>query len=182
MDVLRGPFALWQPSVFADAVLECDLRLHGAAELAGVIFRAQPGGDEFAGYDVTLDSRQQHVVLRRHSGNFVQTLANVPAHVRINDFHHLKIAANGNRLRVWLDHAPVPCIDTFDPQPFTQPGYLGLRVWGAAFSARNFSVQTTGQRLRVDSDCPVDTEEARRQALQAFCLIVLNLNEFVYID
>jgi mono/diheme cytochrome c family protein len=182
LEVPRGPFALWQPLVFGDAVIECEISLHQASELGGVIFRARPQGDEFIGYDLSLDPRHHQAVLRRHTDKELQVLAEAKTPVDLNEAHRLKIEASGARIRVWLDGTVAPLIDVTDSRPLTKPGQLGLRAWGAGLSVRELFVRTAGKSTRVDSDKPLSMEAARRQALQALCLVILNLNEFVYVD
>jgi len=38
------------------------------------------------------------------------------------------------------------------------------------------------QQAQVEADAPARAGDARRKALQAFCLVLLNTNEFVYPD
>jgi len=182
VDIARGPYALFQPATFGDARIECMLRLHQASEMGGLIIRARPHGDEFVGYDLTFDPRNKLVTLRRHGEKDLQELAQVKAAVRMDHEHGLKVQIEGPRIRVWLDGSDKPLLEVTDSRPLAGQGNVGLRAWGSALSAREFFIRAGGKTTRVDSAQPLGVEEAERQALRSFCLVVLNLNEFVYVD
>jgi len=182
VDIARGPFALFQSLAFGDATIECLLRLHQASEMGGLIIRARPHGDEFVGYDLTFDPRNKLAMLRRHGEKDLQELAQVKAGVRMDHEHRLKVQIEGPRIRVWLDSSDKPLLDVTDSRPLAGQGNLGLRAWGSALSAREFFIRAGGKTTRVDSAQPLGVEEAERQALRSLCLVILNLNEFVYVD
>ena len=92
----------------------------------------------------------------------------------------LRIEAAGARLRVWLRDESDPAFDATDPKPILSAGRVGVRTWGSAFSVDDFV-------LRADGLAPVALRDERlpapgRRALQAFCLMLLNLTEVVYVD
>ena len=67
-----------------------------------------------------------------------------------------------------------------DPEPFTEPGHLGIRAWGAALSVDDLRLTTDGHEVALLP--PPETGDPNRRALEAFCLLLLNLNEVVYVD
>jgi mono/diheme cytochrome c family protein len=182
VDVPRGPCTLWQGLTFADGVIEGTLQLHPSSELAGLLFRARPRGQECSGYDITLDPRNHRLFLRRQDGETSAELADVPLNIPWDREHRLMIAAERSRIRVWLDGRQAPILDVVDPQPLTQPGCLGLRTWGAPLTVHDLTISSSGKRIRIDPATTLSAGEARREALESFCLIVLNLNEFAYVD
>jgi len=83
---------------------------------------------------------------------------------------------------VWLDDAAAPAIDVEDATPLVKAGRFGLRTWGSPLSVAELYVDADSHRVRLDeSDQPAEAI-ARRQALESFCLLMLNLNEFLYVD
>jgi hypothetical protein len=182
VDVLRGPCALWRPLAFADGVIEGTVLLHPSSELGGLLFRARPEGDDCIGYDLAFDPRSHRLALRRQEGKTQTLLAEVAFHAPLAEEHRIKIAVEGPRIRIWLDAGKPPIVDVVDPRPLTQPGHVGLRTWGSPITVHDLTITAGGKCTRVDPSTPFTQPEAARQALESFCLMVLNLNEFAYID
>jgi hypothetical protein len=175
----RGPFALCAAASFPNGVIEAKMFLHTAAESAGLLFRASAMNDEARGYEIVLNPREQRVVLRRHAGD-VAVLAQVDARVPTAHAIPLKIQATGPRIRVWLGEAANPVIDFDDPKPVLSAGQVGVRTWGAALSIDDLSLQPDGLPSVAVLDNHLAPPEHR--AREAFCLLLLNLNEVVYVD
>jgi hypothetical protein len=175
----RGPFALATTPIFSNGVIEAKVILHTACESAGLVFRAAAKEDELRGYEVVLDPREQRVVLRRHATEpttLVQGAAEVPTARPLP----LKVQVLDAHIRIWLGDARGPVIDFNDAQPILTAGQVGVRAWGAALSLEELV-------LRPDGAAPVGLRDEalpppERRALQAFCLLLLNLNEVAYVD
>jgi hypothetical protein len=181
-----GPFALYDPINFRDGSMELQLMLHSTAQLGGILLRATPVKEGMRGYDVTLDPRAGTATLRRHDEKGATVLAQAKRLLRTGRWYDMRIEAAGSRFRLWLgqknaSEAMSLLLDATDPKPITE-GRLGLRTWGAPTSARDWSVRVGDQQTTVRGERRFDGPEAQRQALCAFCLVMLNLNEFVYID
>ena len=175
----RGPFALASARSFSNGVIEAKVFLHTACESAGLLFRASAKEDEAQGYEVALEPREQRLVLRRH-GAELTTLAQVPADVPIARNVRLKVHFDEARIRVWLGNTSEPIMEFTDPKPILAAGQAGARTWGAALSIDELV-------LRPDGAAPISIDDPQlappeRRALQAFCLLLLNLNEVVYVD
>ena len=175
----RGPFALTTTPGFSNGVIEAKAFLHTACESAGLLFRASARDHELHGYEVALEPREQRIVLRRHAGA-VTTLAQSVADIATARRLPLKIQATDAHIRVWLGDNAMPVIDFADPKPILASGQAGARAWGAALSIDDLV-------LRPDGAAPVAIRDHQlappeRRALQAFCLLLLNLNEVVYVD
>jgi len=195
MERWRGPFALWTGERFEDGAIEAGVVLHTAAEFGSVLLRATGEGDEQRGYEVTLDPRQQRVILRRHSGELV-TLAEADAAIPTGRAIPLRIELAGSRIRVWMNGDRDPIIDATDPNPVKGDGFLGVRTWGAALSVDGLTLLAHGKKVevargRAASNSSVMTQhdgtdgpgsDEQREGLQAFCLLLFNLNELVYVD
>jgi hypothetical protein len=102
------------------------------------------------------------------------------------------VRLNGPRIRVYLDGAERPLLDFVDPNPLPA-GKVGLRTFNASFAVRNLKVTAGGHEWTADFRPKQPVSEAirasrpadanpRQQALQSLCLLLLNLNELVYID
>ncbi len=108
----------------------------------------------------------------------------------VNEWRHVRVELQGPRLRIFVDNAGQPQIDFTDEQPLG-PGSIGLRTFNASMSVRNLKVTADNKSKLVDfrpaTIEPPRTESAtsasaQQRALASLCLLILNVNEFVYID
>lgn len=179
LDRDRGPFALLTAPGFSNGVITAKLLLHTASESAGVLFRGAAAEEDLRGYEVSLAPREHQIQLRRHTGEST-LIAKANVRVPTGQGVPLRIEAAEARIRVWIGDDARLILDVMDPQPLLAAGRVGVRCWGSALSVDDLVVQADG----VDFP-PVFEEQLgppERRALEAFCLLLLNLNEVVYID
>jgi mono/diheme cytochrome c family protein len=179
LDRDRGPFALWQGTVSTDLVVDARLLPHTALESGGLLFRATVQDDSASSYELLIEPRDQRLGLRRHT-DAVVTLATAPVGIIEGQPLSVRVEAVHARIRVWAGSASQPLIDVLDPQPILAPGRVGVRAWGAALSVDDLVVHTAGSGTAHVRDSAQDPPASR--ALQSFCLLLLNLNEVVYIE
>jgi mono/diheme cytochrome c family protein len=186
----NGPYALDDAERFVDGTVQGQVMLADGADLAAVIIRGRASGAAHLGYDLVLDPRAQTVCLQRHVNdvNDVRVLATAHADLPPGAWVGFRIEAAGGRFRAWVDgtgapitDASVPAFDVVDPEPLTDSGSLGIRAWGAAVSFDAVSARFNGQEVHI-AESPPDSQRPARQAMQSFCLVLFNLNEFVYVD
>ena len=109
------------------------------------------------------------------------TLAEADAPIQLAHAHRVRIESAGPRVRVWFDDDRAPRIDVSDPAPLRERGQAGVTSWGAPLNVDAFSVQI-GSRILDATTQEKSPGVIRDQALAAFCLLMLNLNELVYVD
>jgi mono/diheme cytochrome c family protein len=181
VDRQRAPFALWGGTSFTDGIVEATITLSAASELAGLLVRTKAEGDDSRGYEVVLDPRQQRIALRRHAAE-VTTVAEAGARIPLGKPFAIRIESIGAQIRVSLNGEQLPVLDTHDHQPIPGAGQIGVRTWGGAITLDNLAVTVLsgggGEQIAV----PSGAADPARRALQSFCLLVLNLNEGVYVD
>jgi len=185
----RGPFALWEREAFQDGVVEAKLVLDRASEFGSLLLRSNTEGDEQRGYEVVLDPRQQQIMLLRHAKELV-TLARSESAIPTVKPITLRIELAGPRIRVWTDGATQSLIDVVDSNPMNAKGSIGVRAWGAPLSVDKLSIFSEGKKIDVIAAAPVNRASAGpgkknvadRRALESFCLMLLNLNEMIYVD
>ncbi len=175
----NGPFAILPGLSFKDGTLRARLLLHTASEGCGLLLRVSNEADRPEGYEVVLDPREQGVALRRHGTNIL-TLAAVPCAVPTGEELGLRIEADGATWKVWVGAGDEPVLKVTDPAPLAGAGVIGVRAWGAALSIDDLGMETGGRRTPI-GPAPGRTDAAR-QALETFCLLILNLNETVYVE
>jgi hypothetical protein len=81
-------------------------------------------------------------------------------------------------VRVWLDQASEPLLDVPDAAGLLE-GRVGVRACGGALLIDELAITSQGRTAVVP---PEDVGSADRRALESLCLLVLNLNEFVFTD
>ena len=178
VDRPRGPFALWNGGQFSNAVIEAKLTLQPASEFASILFRASATNDEQRGYEVILDPRHQRAAVGYHTTNLVD-LAEQEVAIPTGKPFPLKIEFAGSQIRVWLNGASAPIIDVNDAKPATSNGSFGVRTCGGPLYIDDLTVGADDQRFAIS---PRQNRQANNDALQSFCLLLLNLNEMIYID
>ena len=142
----RGPFALWDPVKFTDAVIEARIRPHRNSHLVSIIARANADGELFSGYELYLDMQTGVAAIRRH-GDKVTTLASVSANVGESRWYDIKIRIDGGRIRAYLDGQDKPLVEATDPQPITGAGHVGLRTWGSALTFEKLRITANGKTV-----------------------------------
>jgi hypothetical protein len=118
-------------------------------------------------------------VLRRQAGE-ITMLAGASTGLPTGRSVPLRIEATEARIRVWLGGDPRPVLDVTDPKPILAAGHVGVRTWGSALSVDDLLVRADG--LAPVTVCDERLATPERRARQAFCLLLLNLNEVVYVD
>ena len=200
LDIATGPFAFWmdadggQPhrgfvakSQFTDGFVEAELLVRSATELATVVIRGLPEGDglaqRFTGYELAFVPPLKMIELRKVTAKGSTVLASVKRELVPDSWVHAKIEIAGGRIAATIDHTPVPLLSADDPEPLARPGHAGLRTWGAGLDARTMLVKPAeGDLVRVDPAQPPTPAEVAARARRDFCLVILNLNEFLYVD
>jgi mono/diheme cytochrome c family protein len=182
-----GPFALYDGISVGDAAFETQIFLHSTAQLGGILWRANSTNGVLRGYDATFDPRAGLAYLRRHDEHGASILAQADCKVSTGTWYKVRVEVTGAKFRVWVGEsagtgtAP-PLLEATDPRPIVESGRFGVRVWGAPVSTQSWAIQAHGHRLEIPGEKRFSADEARKQALRVFCLVMLNLNEFVFID
>ena len=92
----------------------------------------------------------------------------------------IRVELAGPRLRVWLNHASGPNLEVTDSNPVSGNGLFGIRTWGAALSLDDLRLPLDGSGIGPSPERGRPSRE--QEALQSFCLMLLNLNESIYVD
>ena len=175
------PFALWDGASFTNGIVEATITLSAASEFVGLLVRARAEGDDSRGYEVVLDPRRQRIALRRHIGEMT-TFAEVDGRIPLGKPFRVRIEFVGAQVRVSLHGEHLPLLDAQDDKPIASAGQIGVRTWGGAMTLDDLVVTVFsgggGARIAI----PSGAADPARRALQSFSLLVLNLNEVVYVD
>jgi hypothetical protein len=186
-----GAKALWNDLVFTDGEINAEVWV-GEGQDAGLLIRASDpadGTDSVKAYNINFATGAGRLRLGKHLNNW-RSLTEVRAGWRRGAWQQVRIVAEGPRLRIYLNGGKEPLIDFTDPEPLLS-GQIGFRTFQADAAVRNISVQTAAGRQEIPlqpaaaATAPRNTDlhtDADRRALAAFAKVLLNLNEFVYVD
>jgi hypothetical protein len=186
VELSKGPFALWSGAEWRDGTVRGTLRFEPGTSLGGVLLRGSAREELFHGYEFLFDLVEGAIELRRHDGE-VKTLVHADVPLEFDSVYPFEATARGSRLRLRLGQSHDPLIDFDDPQPLTGVGRFGLRTWGAALVADRLQLHADAREWRVLPADPTTAElsaadRGYRRALASLCLVLFNLNEFVYVD
>ncbi len=200
LDPATGPLALWKGQAdrpppagfdaegrFGDGVVEADLVVRGAAELAALVLRGIPEGEKlgerFTGYELVFVPPLKAVELRKVTLQGMKVLAAGRREIVAGVPVPVRLECRGGTLTATVGSDRSLVLAAADPEPLARPGHAGLRTWGAALEARSVFVQPAGgDRVRIDPERPPAAAEASARARRDLCLLILNLNEFSYVD
>ncbi len=179
LDPDLGPAAFLSDPSCSDGRFTAQVRLEPGCERAALILRGDPFRNAFAGIELVLDPPAQEVRLVQHVPlRAPRTLASARAQIEAGRWIAVSLEVVGVRVRARLDGLlDAPLDGTTD---FSAPGLLGLRSFGAGFSVAQGVLQPAdAPALEL---APPKGPDPQLAALESLCLIVLNLNEFAYVD
>jgi hypothetical protein len=183
-----GGKIIWPGRTLGDGVVEATVHLTSAVGDLGILLRvqdAQAGVDSLTAYNVSL--MPDAICVGKHRGDF-RKLARSALPATSAGSQRLKIELVGGQIRVWVAGSERPLIDVVDPDPLPA-GKMGLRTNQAGGAFRDVRARTSsGSWLAGEPRPEHDTTGAEvvdasaRRALAALAKLILNTNEYVYVD
>ena len=168
-----------------DGTVEAQVMLLEGGGDAGLLLRVDnpaSGTDTLTAYNINL--RKDALRLGKHENSW-RALTSVPLKVEENKWHDLRVELEDGHIRIFVDGAKEPQIDFTDPQPLPV-GKVGFRTYQIQSAVRNIVLtqknKITKLEMKVDKSTPIVLEGPQQRALAGLCKLVLNLNEFVYVD
>ncbi len=169
-----GPSALLEDLMLRDGRVSASLRFANGSPFASLLLRAHATGEAFIGLQVMLDRDEGMLRLWQHMSPTAEPteLASASMQFEQGRDYALRVELAGETARVWLDDEM-----RLETNAITHlaSGHIGVRTWGAGCELRD---------LRI-GDAELLTPQKRtpeQRALASFALVLLNLNEFLYID
>ncbi|MBX9653259.1 PSD1 and planctomycete cytochrome C domain-containing protein [bacterium] len=176
--------AIWADGEIADGLVEAEVMLLSEVGDAGVIVRVSDvheGLDAFRGYNINIAADKLRI--GRHEQNYSQPVF-IPMKIEVGKWHHLKIELVKDSVRVYLDYDQQPTAVFVDPNPLP-PGKVGFRTFGSQAAIGPIRVVTENGEWITNNATKVEAPTADdyyRLALAGLAKIILNTNEFVYVD
>jgi hypothetical protein len=171
-----GPAALWDGVSFSDGMVTTQLVLGRSTEFASVVVRGVPDADFLNGLEVRLIPASDTVEVAKLRGERA-VLGQTSVPLATGDSIQLRISAHREKITVWVDDLNVAALEVSDPEPTTAAGRVAFRAWGAPLAVDQLSVDTADGQIELQQP-----DEADTAGLVAACLLILNLNEVIYVD
>ncbi len=159
-----GAKLLRKEPAFGDGAVECDVQFADEkGDNAGLLVRVQQphaGADAFIGYEISLSTKHNSILLGRHRNNW-KLLKEVAVPIKPDRWHHLRVECAGKEVSVFLDGDKTALIRYTDADAPILSGQVGLRTWNADASFRRFTIETTGKSITddfVSGDPTIDGE------------------------
>ncbi len=140
--------------VFSDGSIEVEMKFGEKKDVAGLIVRVSDpgkGGDNFNGYEISLNAKSKELFLGKHVKDW-RPIHNVKVDIDPDQWHRLRVEMSGSRLRLFLDGGETALIDYTDNAGPLLEGSVGLRTWGADVSFRNLTIKTDGKTVTPKFD------------------------------
>ncbi|MHC5209548.1 MAG: DUF1553 domain-containing protein [Planctomycetota bacterium] len=177
----RGPVAFVPGHAVTDVTLDARVQLPHTPGVAGLLVRGEPVDDDVESLELLLDREEGAVRLVHHHADAIDVLAEAELALPAGTWLDVRIEAQGDRVKVSLgvlDAAEHELVLDADVSGLLPEGRPGVRAWGEGITLDTLAITTSDgtRRLRADNPGPA------RRALESFCLLLFNLNEFAYVD
>lgn len=171
-----GPAAMWDGALLCDGSVTTQLVLGRSTEFAALMVRSVPDGDFLNGLEIRLLPASDTVEVAKLRGNR-QLLGQSSVPLATGTPIQLRVSTEREKIKVWVNESNVAALEVIDPEPVGEPGRIAFRVWGAPLAVDQLSVETTVGRSELEQP-----DESAGAGMVAACLLILNLNEVIYVD
>ncbi len=193
VDINRGPFALHKAPFPSAGIIKARIKLHGSVEHAGILLNARNEGQQLRGLELRFDVKNQSLKLLHHNRSGLKTITQNTYAIHRDKWHAIKIQYDleSRTFSTIIDNASQPTLRTNalpksvggrDP---SQPSRIGVKSWGGAITLDHMSLisaNTTRYVTPSFQDTLPHRQTIRRRAFKALVLVIMNLNEFIYVD
>lgn len=140
-----GAKLVYDKKEIADGSVEVELKFNGGGDNAGLIVcTSQPGNgaDSFYGYEISLASNGEKIVIGKHKKNF-EHVKDIPVKCDPTAWNNLKAVMKGQKIEILLNGKSVFTFNNDDSD--LKAGYPALRVWNSNTAFRNFKLTSDNQ-------------------------------------
>ncbi|MBL8890386.1 MAG: PSD1 domain-containing protein [Planctomycetaceae bacterium] len=171
-----GPAALWNEVSFTDGTVTTELTMGHSTEFAAVVVGGIPDGDFLNGLEIRLLPASDTLEIASLRG--VRTVlgrTTIPLETGLST--PLRISVQANKIAVAVNDLNVTVLEVTDPAARPDAGRVAFRVWGAPLAVDRLQIETATGRVEYEQ-----ADDAENAGLVAACLLILNLNEVIYVD
>ena len=192
-------FALFRMDA-RDFKISGQVHLDDITERVSILLRARPRDDEFDGYVALIDAVSSEIILKRYQKGKSEILGKASAGDLRRGFLDFSVELVENRIGFKVS-GPVGVdavkIYAKDEEPISGQGRFGVSSWGGNVTFDSVSFEYKGQNypiVQIDhsgsdlikNDKKIilkkDPTIIQRRAMAEFSSLLLNLNEFIYVD
>ena len=145
-----GSKLVYTKKAMLNGSVEVDLKFNGRGDNAGLILcTSQPGNgaDNFYGYEISLASNGEKIVIGKHKKNW-EHIMDVSVKCDPTVWNNLKAIMKGQKIEILLNEKRITTFDNIDSD--LQTGYPALRVWNSDAVFRNFKLTLDNRSETVD--------------------------------
>ena len=174
----RGPAALWTGHPLERGSVRTRFRFEQGTRLVAFLMGAD--GEEFVstGLELAVLPEEDAVELWRHDGKHTERLARAALELAPETWHTLRMERTDDHFRATLDEQPL--LDAAVEPPGT--GWFGVRAAGEAVQLDRLTLRREAEPAHSTRVVGDHSGPPTVRALAAACLLLLNTNEFAYVD
>ena len=177
-----------------DFKISGQMHLDDITERVSILLRARPRGDEFDGYAAIIDAVSNEIILKRYQKGKSEILVKASAGDLRRGFLDFTVELVSGEIRFEISGTK---IQIKADEPISGQGRFGVSSWGGSVTFDGLSFEHEGQNypiIQIDhsgselikNDKKIilkeDPQIIQRRAMAELCSLLLNLNEFVYVD
>lgn len=144
-----GAKFVYNKEEIAEGSISADIKFAGGGENAGLLLRvSQPGNgaDSFNGYEISLASNGEKIIIGKHKQNF-EPMRDVPVQCNPSEWNNLKAVMKDGKIEIFLNGKSVYAFD--DNDSVLKKGYPALRVWNSNAFFRNMQLVSGNETKTV---------------------------------
>lgn len=137
-----GAKLVYNKKEIANGSIETDIKFRGRGDNGGLLLRvSQPGNgaDNFYGYEISLTSDGEKLVIGKHKKNF-EHIKDIPVKCKPAEWNNLKAVMKEQKIEIFLNGRSVCVFEDTDSELKT--GYPALRVWNSNAAFRNMRLDS----------------------------------------
>lgn len=158
-----GPKVISSAATIRQGIVSVEIYLPGNhSGNSGLIIaatNAKIGADQFSGYEISLDSQSNRLIVGRHQNDFRQ-LASLPCPVPAEEWINLSVSIEPDQFTIFVDGERK--IEIRDDRPL-DAGTVGLRQWQRTARYRNLTVTRDDEKEHVTFESHPITNEVSEQ-------------------
>ena len=181
LDEDRVPFMLWTRTALASGEVRGKLLLHDATRFGSLLINGKAEGEIFAGTEIRFDLRAQHLRVLQHTNDDLSEVTSIPIDLTATRWIDFKLVVSQSTASLFLGAGASSPTVVIELGRLNQPAYFGVAVSRGAVSFDDFVVLADGVRYHVSTD-NADPISAELKAWQSLCVVLMNTNEFLYVD
>ena len=183
VDSDRGPFALHNQANLTRGVFRGRIKGASSTEQIAVLFLASSKEDLTSGYELVWDYRKGSVELKK-LGKGIEILSSESWRMPADSWSDFEIEISSKKIVATTNSVELTA--ELPTEKTSSNGGIGIRSWGGHVTVDEWSAVSEGVEIPLWKNSGEPDMSKKQSATvrtrEDFCLLLFNLNEFVYID